>query len=138
MGTSTISARWTGENLNFVGQTPKGHEVEMGKGLVSPSQLMLMGVAGCTGMDVVSILQKKRQKIEDVEVQVIAHNNDEYPKPYHTIELKFIVKGQDLDPKAVERAIHLSHDKYCVVGQTLENETKITTSFEIEEPVAVA
>ena len=138
MGTSTVSTRWTGENLNFMGETPKGHQIEMGKGLASPSQLMLMGLAGCTGMDVVSILQKKRQNIEDVEVQVIAHNNDEYPKPYHTVELKFIVKGQDLDPKAVERAIKLSHDKYCVVGQTLQNETKITTSFEIEEPVAVA
>ena len=138
MGTSQITARWTGENLNFMGETPKGHQFEMGKGLATPSQLMLMGLAGCTGMDVVSILQKKRQKIDDVEVQVIAHNNDDYPKPYHTVELKFIVKGQDLDPKAVERAIHLSHDKYCVVGQTLQNETKITTSFEIKEPVVEA
>ena len=138
MGTSFISARWTGENLNFVGETPKGHQIEMGKGFASPSQLMLMGLAGCTGMDVVSILQKKRQKIDDIEIQVTAHNNDEYPKPYHTVELKFIVKGQDLDPKAVERAIKLSHDKYCLVGQTLQNPTEITTSFEIEEPVAVA
>lgn len=138
MGTSLISARWTGENLNFMGETPKGQQVEMGKGFASPSQLMLMGLAGCTGMDVVSILKKKRQKIDDVEIQVTAHNNDEYPKPYHTVELKFIVKGQDLDPKAVERAIKLSHDKYCLVGQTLQNPTEITTSFEIEELVAVA
>lgn len=134
MGVSNVSARWTGENLDFMGSNPKGVEVKMGKGSVSPSQLMLMGLAGCTGMDVVSILQKKRQDIVDVEVQVTAHNNDDYPKPYEQIELKFIVKGRNLDPKSVERAIHLSETKYCVVGQTLQNKAEITTSFEIEEP----
>ncbi len=134
MGVSNAAARWTGENLDFMGATPKGQEVKMGKGGPSPSQLMLMGLAGCTGMDVVSILQKKRQDVVDVEVQVTAHNNDDYPKPYQQIELKFIVKGRNLDPKAIERAIHLSETKYCVVGQTLQNKAEITTSFEIEEP----
>ena len=133
MGTSTISASWTGENLDFVGADHRGREVKMGKGHPSPGQLMLMGLAGCTGMDVISILKKKRQDITDVEVQVTGHNADTYPKPYEQVELKFIVKGQNLDPKAVERAIDLSENKYCVVGQTLKNKVQITTSFEIEE-----
>jgi putative redox protein len=94
---------------------------------------MLLGLAGCTGMDVVSILEKKRQKISDIEIMVIGHQPDQYPKPYHKIQLHFVVKGEDLDPQAVERAIQLSEEKYCVVGQTLQTEVEIKTSFRIEE-----
>jgi putative redox protein len=136
MGTVQVSAHWTGEALEFEGNDTRGNTVPMGgKGSdsPSPSQLMLLGLAGCTGMDVVSILQKKRQQIEDVEVMVIGHQPDSYPKPYHKIQMHFIVKGQDLDPAAVERAIQLSHDKYCVVGQSLQTEVEIKTSFKIEE-----
>jgi putative redox protein len=64
---------------------------------------------------------------------VIAHQPDDYPKPYHKIQLHFIVKGENLDPDAVERAIQLSEDKYCVVGQTLKTNVDIKTSFKIEE-----
>jgi len=64
---------------------------------------------------------------------VIGHQPDEYPKPYHKIQLHFIVKGEDLDPKAVERAINLSEEKYCVVGQSLKSNVEIKTSFKIEE-----
>ncbi len=133
MGTSTISATWTGENLDFIGADHRGREVKMGKGHTLPGQLLLMGLAGCTGMDVISILQKKRQEITDVQVEVTGHTPDTYPKPYQQVELKFIVKGNNLDPKAVARAIDLSENKYCVVGQTLKNEVEIITSFEIEE-----
>ncbi len=132
MGTTQVSARWTGEKLNYVGTDTKSNQIPMGGGDPSPSQMMLMGLAGCTGMDVVSVLQKKRQNITGVEVQVIGHNPDEYPKPYQVIELKFIVKGDNVDPKAVARAIQLSEDKYCIVGQTLQNKAEIKTSFEIE------
>lgn len=133
MGILNVSARWTGEKLNFMGKDTKDNDVPMGGRNVSPSQMMLLGLAGCTGMDVVSILQKKRQDVTDVEVYVTAHNEDEYPKPYLNIELMFVVKGKNIDPKAVERAIHLSETKYCVVGQTLQNEVEIKTTFEIKE-----
>ncbi len=136
MGTVQVSAHWTGEDLEFIGNDTRGNEIPMGgKTSSSPSasQLMLIGLAGCTGIDVVSILQKKRQQISDVEVMVIGHQPDDYPKPYHKIQLHFIVKGQNLDPQAVERAIKLSHDKYCVVGQTLQMPVEIKTSFKIEE-----
>ncbi|RME97624.1 MAG: OsmC family peroxiredoxin [Chloroflexi bacterium] len=132
MGTTQVSASWTGEKLNFLGTDTKGNNVPMGGANTSPSQLMLLGLAGCTGMDVVSILQKKRQNITGVQVQVIGHNPDEYPKPYQQVELKFTVTGDNVDPKAVERAIHLSETKYCVVGQTLQNKVEISTSFEIK------
>jgi putative redox protein len=132
MGTVNASARWTGEKLNFIGVSYKGHQIPMGGENISPSQMLLLGLAGCTGMDVVSILQKKRQAIRDVEVQITAHQPDEYPKPYHTIEIKYIVKGDNIDPNAVERAIELSEEKYCIVSQSLQNEVKIETSFEVE------
>jgi putative redox protein len=135
MGTIQVSAKWTGEALDYVGTDTRGNQIKMsGQGGrdASPSQLMLIGLAGCTGMDVVSILQKKRQKIADVEVIVIGHQPDDYPKPYHKIQLHFIVKGENLDPDAVERAIQLSEEKYCVVGQTLKTNVEIKTSFKIE------
>lgn len=133
MATKQVSAKWTGDGLHYIGTDSQGNQVPMGGSNPSPSQLMLLGLAGCTGMDVVSILQKKRQNVKDVEVMVIAHQPDDYPKPYKKVQLHFIVKGEDLDPKAVERAIQLSEDKYCVVGQTLKTEVEIVTSYRIEE-----
>ena len=132
MKTVQISARWTGEGLNFNATDTKGNEIKMGREGVSASQMILLGLAGCMGMDIVSILQKKRQAITDVAVQVIAQQADDYPKPYQDIEVAFTVKGDGVDSKAVARAIQLSMEKYCIVGQTLQNEVKLTTSFTIE------
>ncbi len=132
MGTTNATARWTGEKLYFTGIDQKGNEIALGGRNISPSHLVLLGLAGCTGMDVVSILQKKRQDIVDVEVQVTGYNSDEYPKPYTDIDVKYIIKGNNLDPKAVERAIFLSESKYCIVSQSLMEPVKINTSYEIQ------
>ena len=132
MGTIKVSARWTGEGLNYVGTDSKGHQIPMGRDDTSPSQMLLLGAAGCMGMDVVSVLQKKRQPVTGIEVQVTGHQPDEYPKPFHTIEIVFTVKGE-VDPQAVARAIELSRDKYCVVGQTLQQKAELKTSFTVEE-----
>ena len=132
MGTIKVSARWTGEGLNYVGADSKGNQIPMGSDNVSPSQMLLLGAAGCMGMDVASVLQKKRQPVTGIEVQVIGHQPDEYPKPFHTIELAFTVKGE-VDSKAVARAIELSRDKYCIVGQTLQQKAELKTSFTVEE-----
>ena len=132
MGTVNASARWTGEKLNFIGTSYKGHKIEMGGEHISPTQMLLLGLAGCTGMDVVSILQKMRQAVTGVDVQITAHQPDDYPKPYHTVEVKYIVKGDNLDPIAVERAIGLSVEKYCIVSQTLQREVELKTSFSVE------
>jgi putative redox protein len=133
MGTVNASARWTGEKLDFIGTSYKGQQIPMGGENISPTQMVLLGLAGCTGMDVVSILQKKRLNVTDVQVQIAAHQPNDYPKPYHTIEIKYIVKGDNIDPKAVERAIELSKEKYCIVSQTLQREVELKTSFEVEE-----
>jgi putative redox protein len=132
MATTNVSARWTGEALNYVGTDTKGNQIPIGGKNASPGQMLLLALASCTGMDIVSILQKKRQQVTDVEVQITAHQPDEYPRPFQVIELNFIVKGEQVDPKAVARAIELSEQKYCVVGQSLETEVKIKTSFEVQ------
>jgi putative redox protein len=134
MGQVQISAYWTGEALNYVGIDSRGNKIAMGgQGNMSPAQMVLLGLAGCMGMDVVNILQKKKQQISDVQVRVIAQQPDDYPKPYQAIEVAFTVKGDQIDPTAVARAIELSEEKYCVVGQTLQSQVQITTSFTVEE-----
>jgi putative redox protein len=131
MGTVKVSACWTGEGLNYIGTDSKGNQIEMGGDNISPVQMLLLGVAGCMGMDVASVLQKKRQAVTGIEVQVTGHQPDEYPKPFHTVELAFTIKGE-VDPKAVERALELSRDKYCIVSQTLKYKVELKTSFTVE------
>ncbi len=133
MAMTQISARWTGEALNFTGQDSRGNEVLMGKGAMSPTKMMLMGLAGCMGMDVLSILQKKKQDVTEVTVEVIGHVPDNYPKGYHTVELSFNVKGNNVKPEAIARSIDLSVTKYCIVGQTLQQNVDIQTTFTIYE-----
>ena len=133
MSIKQVSARWTGEALKYVGIDSKGRQIEMGgDDGISPSQLLLLALAGCTGMDVVSILQKKRQQVTDVEVRVTGHQPDEYPKPYQVIEVAYIVKGNNIDTQAVARAIDLSVAKYCIVSQTLQQPLQLKTSFIVE------
>ena len=133
MGTKQVSARWTGEGLHYVGVDSKGNEIGMGGNDSSPSEMLLMGAAGCMGMDIVSILKKKRQAVTAVEVKVTGHQPDDYPKPFEVVELNFTVKGHDINPTAVERAIELSREIYCIVGQTLKNKVELKTSFTIED-----
>lgn len=98
-----------------------------------PTELLLFGMASCAGVDVVRIMEKSRQKLESLEIEVTAHQRDEYPKPFHTVELKFVASGKDLDERKLAKAIELSEEKYCVVSQTIANETKVKTSYEVKE-----
>lgn len=132
MHTSNVSAHWNGEGLEFVGADARGREITMGGYNIKPSQMLLMALAGCMGMDVLSILQKKKQKISDFDVQVTAEQPDDYPRPFQAISMHFVVKGEGIEAKAVQRAIDLSHDKYCVVGQSLNSNIEFKTSFAIE------
>ena len=95
-----------------------------------PTELLLWGIAGCTGIDVIRILEKKRQMPDSLEIFVEAEQNDEYPKPFHTIHVRYVATG-DVSEKALAQAIELSESKYCVVSQTVQQPTKITTSYEI-------
>ncbi|MDX1663771.1 MAG: OsmC family protein [Candidatus Promineifilaceae bacterium] len=103
-----------------------------------PMELMLLSLAGCTAMDVISILRKKRQKVTDFQVKVHAEQADEHPKVFTDIKVTYIVHGTDVDPEAVRRSIELSETKYCPAQAMLVQATPITHTFEIVEVDASA
>jgi putative redox protein len=96
-------------------------------------ELLLVGFGGCSGMDVISILRKKRQNVTGFEVNVKGERADSHPHVYKDIHIEFVVKGKGVDKVAVERALNLSLDKYCSVGATLGKTGKITHSYRIVE-----
>jgi putative redox protein len=98
-----------------------------------PVELILMGLGGCTSMDVLSILQKKRVTIDDYEVVVEADRSEDHPKVFTHIRIKFIFYGKNISEEAVKRAIELSETKYCSVSAMLSKTSAITTEYEIKE-----
>jgi putative redox protein len=98
-----------------------------------PLELLLVGLGGCTAMDVVSILRKKRQDISGFEIQLHADRAHDHPKVFTAVTLNYIVRGHNVDPKAVERAIELSATKYCSAEAMLAKTAKITSTYQILE-----
>jgi putative redox protein len=98
---------------------------------MKPSELILSALAGCSSVDVVNILSKKRTPLSHLEVQVSAEQDSDPPWTFRKIHMKFIVKGQGLTQENVAQAIELSEQKYCSVAATLRGVAEITTSFEI-------
>ena len=97
-----------------------------------PMELVLMGLGGCASYDVVTILDKQRQKVTDCVTHVTASRVDEIPQVFDQIHLKFVVTGHDLDPTKVERAVSLSADKYCSASRMLERGgVQITHEYEV-------
>lgn len=137
----TVNVKWNGKR-RFVAWDEGGHGVVMdakaeyggdGSG-VRPIELVLYGIAGCTGMDVISILEKKRQVVTDFDIIVHGtQRTDEYPKIYTHIEIEYVVTGLNLKPEAVARAVQLSEEKYCSVGHMLGPQTKVTTRYRVVE-----
>ena len=135
-----VKMQWAG-GLKFEGDSAFGHKIVTDSSLQSggteagykPTELVLFSIASCTGVDIVRILEKQRQKLSSFEIQVTAHQNEHYPKPFHTFEIKYIAKGENLSEQKLAKAIELSEGKYCVVSQTLQSEAKFTSSFEIIE-----
>ena len=102
---------------------------------VRPKELILMGLAGCTGSDVVSILQKKRVNLTDFEINIIAQQTIEHPKVFSHIDLEYVFYGKGIQPKDVERAIDLSINTYCSVSAMLKKAMTINHTYRIEETV---
>ena len=132
--------KWHG-GLSFTGTARSGFEVNLGGSASAggdedgfrPLELMGISLAGCTGMDVISILQKKRQEVTDFQVKVDVEQADDYPHVFTKIVLNYIVTGRDIDPKAVERSIELSRDRYCPASAMLSEATPIEYHYEIIE-----
>ena len=127
------------EDMQFVGVADSGHAVVMdappsvgGRNTGSkPSELLLMAFGGCTGMDVISILRKKKQDVTNFEMNVKGEMPESHPRLFTNIHIEYVVAGKNISEDAVKRAIELSLDKYCMVGNTLNKASKITSSYKI-------
>lgn len=132
---------WSGEGLKFQAKASTGYSFAMqapaDENGATPMEYLLAGVAGCTAMDVVSILQKKRQKISGVEVQISGTQAETPPNVYTDATVTYIVRGENVDPEAVARAIELSETKYCSASAMFQRAgTRIVTQYLIEESTA--
>ncbi len=134
----TTRVKWI-EKLQFVGTDSSKHSVVMssqdeenGIGM-SPSQLLLVALGGCTAYDVVNILGKKRQQLTSLEVTVTGEQEPNPPWPYRKIHLHYEVRGKELREKAVHDAIEISEKKYCSVAATLRGIAEITYDYTIIE-----
>lgn len=99
----------------------------------TPMELLLMALAGCTGMDVISILRKKRQQVSNYEIRVHGVRAEDHPQVYLAITVEHIITGHDVSELAVQRAIELSETRYCGVGATLEKTADLRSVYRIIE-----
>jgi putative redox protein len=125
-------------NDYFVGVTPSGHaqtvETDSERGTAAtPMELLLLALGGCTGVDVISILKKKRQRVTDYRIEVSGERREEHPRSFTRLMVKHIVRGHSLSQQAVAQAIELSETKYCSVAATLRGSAEIISSYEIIE-----
>lgn len=96
-----------------------------------PMELVALGLGACTGMDVISILQKKRQDVKALQVKVTTQAAKEHPKVWTHVLIEFLITGNDIEDAAVERAIQLSYDKYCPAQNMIKMAVQIDTDYEI-------
>jgi putative redox protein len=131
---------WKGEDLNFKGKVGSGYEFDVGGGSNkvggSPMEYLLIGLVGCTAVDVVGMLEKQRQNVLGLEVEAVGLRADDYPMVYTDVTVNYLVRGIDVDPRAVERAIQLSEEKYCSASAMfMRAGTNMILTFEIIEEV---
>ena len=135
-----ISVKWI-DGMLMVGKSDSGHAIVMdgppeigGENLgVRPMEMLLLGMAGCTMIDVVSTLEKMRENLSDCQIKVSADRGEDYPKVFTNIHVHFILRGKKLNPSKVEKAIKLSAEKYCSASIMFGKTAVITHDFEIIE-----
>jgi putative redox protein len=135
------------DGMQFVGQANSGHGVVIDSSGShghnsgpSPMELLLLGVLGCTGMDVISILKKKRQKVTGLKIYAKGEQAETTPNYYTRIELEYVAYG-DVEEEALRRSIELSETKYCSAMATLNGKTQFSSNYRVErgeEVVAAA
>ena len=129
--------RFAGDDL-FVGVSPSGHAITLDtdperSSAPSPVELLLIALGSCTGIDVISILKKKRMKVSAYRVEVSGERREEHPRSYKFMNVHHVVTGRGISPQALEQAIELSETKYCSVAATLRPTVEIHSTFEIIE-----
>ena len=137
---NTVSLTWEG-GFRFESRDTHGHALTLDapqsdgaefEGFM-PGDMLLTALAGCSGIDVVNILKRMRQKVEGIEISVKGHQNPDPPWAYEDIEIHYTVRGSGLNERLVARAINLSENKYCSIGATISGRARITSDFEIIE-----
>jgi putative redox protein len=129
------------QGMTFEGQAETGFKLPLGASPsvggdndgFRPMELIAIGVIGCTAMDVISILKKKRQDITGFEVNLEASRAEDHPKVFTDMKITYRIKGRDIDPTAVERAIELSETKYCPAQAMFKDTIPIELEYEIDE-----
>jgi putative redox protein len=125
MATKTAVLTFQGEGVHFSATSGSGHTITLDDGVgdrgMRPSDLVPIAVAGCTAMDVITILRKKRQAVERYEVRAGGHQQDVAPNEFTRIDIVHVVEGSTVEVEAVRRAIELSATKFCSVGATLSS-----------------
>ncbi|MCL4559231.1 MAG: OsmC family protein [Chloroflexi bacterium] len=132
---------WQGKELNFTGTAERGHTLLLSGSPedgspppgFAPFELIAVGLAGCTAMDVISILKKKRQDVTNFEVRVHGERASEHPKVFTHLWIEYVVTGHNLEREAVERSVQLSVEKYCGVHAMLEKNSPIEHKITIQE-----
>ncbi len=135
-----VRIKWV-EGMMFLGESESGHAVVLdgppeigGKNMgVRPMEMLLLGMGGCTSVDVMQILQKGRQNITDCVAEISAERVDTIPKVFSKIHVHFVITGKNLKEAVVARAVKLSAEKYCSASIMLEKAVKISHDFEIVE-----
>lgn len=134
-----VTADWKGER-SFIAQNSSGGRVQIGllddRPGASPMELLLMGVAGCTGIDIANILTKARQPLKDLQVRVRGKFAPEgvLPRVFTDIEIIYVVWGEGIDPSVLEMAIELSEEKYCSASAMMRGVANVTTRYAILKP----
>ncbi len=129
------------KGISFAGKTDSNHWITMdgpnnfggSNAGIRPKEMLLLSLAGCTASDVISILQKKRVKLVDFEMNISADMTEEHPKVYSKIDLEYVFYGKDIKTKDVERAIELSQTKYCGVTAMFKKAMQINHTYRIEK-----
>ncbi|MCL5238506.1 MAG: OsmC family protein [Nitrospirae bacterium] len=122
--------------LIFVGRTRQGYEIEFDAHVqwgCKPTDALLLSLAGCMGIDMVMFLQKMRVEIANFKIDIVGERNPTPPQYYKAVEMVLNIAGKNLDPKKVERAISLSHEKYCSVYNSLRPDMDVKVRYILEE-----
>lgn len=122
------------KDLIFVGRTQEGYEIEFDAHVqwgCKPTDGLLLSLAGCMGIDVVMFLQKMKMELESFKVDLVGERNANPPQYFKTIDMVLHLKGKNLNPKKVARAVSLSHEKYCSVYNSLRKDMDVKVSYNI-------
>ncbi|MGB0938627.1 MAG: OsmC family protein [Colwellia sp.] len=128
--------KWMGDEM-FAGISESGHTIvlDANAGNLAPSPLenVLISLGGCSSVDVISILKKTRQNVQDCKVEITGTRVESVPKLFSDIHLHFVISGSNIEEKHVKKAINLSADKYCSVALMLNKSVNITHDYSIIE-----